>query len=86
MIDAAYKACSGSKAEARQQLVEGIFWLVETIQDDIRHKNAPGLLHASVNVAVLKDLAEPLLMDASRQVDTTKFSSACVKAFMSLPL
>jgi hypothetical protein len=86
MVDAVYKACADSKPEARQQLVEGIFWLVETIQEDIRHKNAPGLLHASANVRALKDMAEPLLIDPARPVDTTKFSSACVKAFMSMPI
>ena len=86
MMDAVCKACSDSRPDARKQLVEGIFWLVETIQEDIRHKNAPGLLHASANVAALKDLAEPMLKDLSPHVDTTKFSSACVKAFMSMPI
>jgi hypothetical protein len=86
MMDAVYKACSGAKPEARQQLVEGIFWLVETIQEDIRHKNAPGLLHASANVAALKDIAEPMLVDPARHLDASKFSSACLKAFMSMPI
>jgi|SRR5580658_5619096 hypothetical protein len=86
MMDAVYKACADSKPEARTQLVEGIFWLVDTIQEDIRQKNAPGLLPASHNVAALKDIAEPLLQDPSRRVDATKFSSACVKAFMSMPI
>jgi hypothetical protein len=86
MMDAVYKACPESKPEARQQLVEGIFWLAETIQEDIRHKNAPGLLHASANVRALKDLAEPLLTDPARQVEATKFSSACMKAYMSMPI
>jgi hypothetical protein len=86
MMDAIYKECSGAKPEARKQLVEGIFWLVETIQEDIRHKNAPGLLHASANVAALKDIAEPLLIDPTRHIDTKPFSSACVKALMSMPI
>jgi hypothetical protein len=86
MMDAAYKACSDAKPEARKQLVDGIFWLVETIQDDIRHKNAPGLLHASANVAALKDIAQPLLIDPSRHVDAKQFSAACLKAFMSMPI
>lgn len=86
MMDAVYKACSDAKPDARKQLVDGIFWLVETIQDDIRLKNAPGLLHPSANVAALKDLAEPLLTDPARHVDAKQFSSACAKAFMSMPI
>jgi hypothetical protein len=86
MIDAAYKACADSRPDARKQLVEGIFWLVETIQEDIRLKNAPGLLHASANVAALKDLAQPLLADPARRADAKQFSSACTKAFMSMPI
>jgi hypothetical protein len=86
MMDAVYKACSDSKPDARKQLVEGIFWLVDTIQEDIRLKNAPGLLHASANVAVLKNIAEPMLIDPARQFDAKPFSAACVKAFMSIPI
>jgi len=86
MMDAVCKACSDSQPDKRKQLVEGIFWLVETIQEDIRHKNASGLLHASANVAALKNLAEPMLTDSSRHIDIAKFSSACVKAFMSMPI
>lgn len=86
MMEAVYKECSDVKPEARKQLAEGIFWLVETIQEDIRNKNAPGLLHASSNVAALKDIAEPLLIDPRSRVETSKFSNACMKAFMSLPI
>lgn len=86
MLDAIYKECSEAKPEARKQLVEGIFWLVETIQEDIRHKNMPGLAHASANVAALKNIAEPLWIDPTQRVDPKPFSAACVKAFMSLPI
>jgi len=86
MMDAVYKACADSKPEARKQLVEGVFWLEETIQEDIRLKNAAGLLHASANVAALKDIAEPLLRDPSRHFDAKPFSAACLKAFMSMPI
>jgi hypothetical protein len=86
MMDAVFKACSDAKPDVRKQLVEGIFWVVETIQEDIRQKNATGLLHASANVTALKELAVPILTDSSRHVDTTKFSAACVKAFMSMPI
>ena len=86
MLDAIYKECSEAKPEARKQLVEGIFWLVETIQEDLRHKNIPGLAHAGANVAALKNIAEPLWIDPAQRVDPKPFSAACTKAFMSLPI
>jgi hypothetical protein len=86
MMDAIYKECADATPQARRQMAEGIFWLVETIQEDIRQKNAAGLLHASGNVAALKDIAEPLLTEPVQRIDTNKFSSACTKAFMSIPI
>jgi hypothetical protein len=86
MMDAIYKDCAEVKPDARRQMVEGIFWLVETVQEDIRQKEAAGLAHVIANVAALKNIAEALWIDPARRVDTRPFSAACAKAFMSLPI
>jgi hypothetical protein len=85
MMEVIYKACAGAKPERRAQLVEGIYWLADTIREDIRQKNSTGLLSALANVSALKDIAEELYVDPDQQVDPKRFASACVRAFMSLP-
>jgi hypothetical protein len=86
MMDAIYKECAEARPEVRKQMVEGIFWLVETVQEDIRQKNEHGLAFANTNVAALKSIAEPVWIDPARRVDPKPFSAACTKAFMSLPI
>ena len=68
-----------------QSIKLGLDVHADTIREDIRQKNSTGLLSALANVSALKDIAEELYVDPDQQVDPKRFSSACVRAFMSLP-
>lgn len=89
MINTVFKSYFDSNEAVRKCLAEGLFWLVETIEDEIREKNPRNRDNAIANIREIKRIAEKAFKDPAHWVVPDEgsedcFLTACHRAMIGL--
>lgn len=85
MMDASYKAYFHANDHVKKYLAEGIFWLADTVEEEIRIQKPMNLDYCIANVSDIKRIAEESFKDPNRWVGTDKFTIATHRLSIGLP-
>jgi len=84
-MEAAYRDWLRVNPTVKQELAEGIFWLADTMENDLREKNPENLDYCLSNVERVKEIAEATFKDSTSHIGTEPFADACARLMVGLP-
>lgn len=91
MIDVIFRSYFDSNEAVQKHLAEGMFWLVDTIEAEIREKNPQNRDYTIANIRDIKRIAEKAFNDPAHWVTPDQgsadcFQTACHRAIIGLEI
>jgi hypothetical protein len=84
-MEAGYAEYFSANNHVKKCLAEGIFWLADSIEEEIRQHDYALQRKAIADLSDIKDIAEQSFKDPKHWVGTQEFAMACARLIMSLP-
>jgi hypothetical protein len=85
LMDAGYKAYFYATTAMKKHLAEGIFWLVDNIEQEIKKQKYPLQGKCLAELREIKNIAEDSFKDPSKWAGTEEFANLCAKVPNSFP-
>src|SRR5260370_210030 len=85
LMDAAYAACANTDPQTRTDLLEGIFWVADCLEEEIKKEKIPNLTQGIGEISEIKDVAEESFKDATAPLKLQAFKSFCYKLWGDAP-